>query len=283
MNYECALCHKDLGDTVATRKRYKKSKSKLLFCSSAHKNEALVLARGGDERFLSIVPAHYREKITLTCAYCNEIIEAPNYKLYQKLKNNKSGNYFCSVEHFDLFRYKRRLQISGSSPIIKPETEFVHAGKRTHKANGEKLKEPIYLYVRECEGCNKPFKGTHSQKFCERNCKFRSEALGKVNAWLNGDHDSAQSTDGSIKGWAREYLIKEVHYACSICRWSEVSANGTIPLEIDHIDGNWKNSARENLRVLCPNCHSLTKNYKIYNVGNNEQSRYSYWREKGWH
>ena len=33
-------------------------------------------------------------------------------------------------------------------------------------------------------------------------------------------------------------------------------------LEIDHIDGNGQNDARENLRGLCPNCHSLTTGWR---------------------
>ena len=32
-------------------------------------------------------------------------------------------------------------------------------------------------------------------------------------------------------------------------------------LEIDHIDSNWKNNSPENLRFLCPNCHSLTPSF----------------------
>jgi len=28
-------------------------------------------------------------------------------------------------------------------------------------------------------------------------------------------------------------------------------------LEIDHIDGNKKNNAKENLQILCANCHTL--------------------------
>ena len=35
-----------------------------------------------------------------------------------------------------------------------------------------------------------------------------------------------------------------------------------------HIDGNSKNNKEENLTLLCPNCHSLTKTYKGANRGN---------------
>lgn len=38
-----------------------------------------------------------------------------------------------------------------------------------------------------------------------------------------------------------------------------------IPLELDHIDGDLLNNVLSNLRLLCPNCHSLTPTYKNKN------------------
>lgn len=35
-----------------------------------------------------------------------------------------------------------------------------------------------------------------------------------------------------------------------------------IPLELHHIDGNNQNNSLNNLQLLCPNCHSLTDNYR---------------------
>lgn len=45
---------------------------------------------------------------------------------------------------------------------------------------------------------------------------------------------------------------------CGLEEWCGV----LITLELHHADGNNRNHRRENLFVLCPNCHSLTPNYK---------------------
>ena len=48
---------------------------------------------------------------------------------------------------------------------------------------------------------------------------------------------------------------------CGISRWLD----GEVPLQLDHKDGNKDNNNLENLRLLCPNCHALTPQYRLKN------------------
>lgn len=53
----------------------------------------------------------------------------------------------------------------------------------------------------------------------------------------------------------------EVKYSCIKCNCDGVWNNKPLTLHVDHMDGNWKNNRLENLRFLCPNCHSQTSTF----------------------
>lgn len=69
----------------------------------------------------------------------------------------------------------------------------------------------------------------------------------------------------------RRFIIKNnlLPYRCAICGALEWNGK-TLSLELDHINGINNDNRLENLRFLCPNCHSQTTTYGSRNQQKNE-------------
>lgn len=49
---------------------------------------------------------------------------------------------------------------------------------------------------------------------------------------------------------------------CELCSWAKQTDDGRLPLELDHINGDNMDNRLVNLRILCPNCHSLQSTHR---------------------
>lgn len=71
--------------------------------------------------------------------------------------------------------------------------------------------------------------------------------------------DTRRTPSSRLKRAMGELGVEE---HCALCGIEPVWLGESLPLEVDHIDGDWRNNRIENLRLLCPNCHSTTDSYR---------------------
>ncbi len=153
----------------------------------------------------------------------------------------------------------------------------------------------------KCEKCKKEHNGTYgSGRFCCRSCanarKHTKEIKQKISKSLQGNcynkgfKHSEQSklsmSESRKKYWKQKIenkikitifhelpkryrdkiLFEEKGNRCEQCGLNYIDKKTKKgPYEIHHKDGNKNNNKKENLQILCLNCHWKTENWRFRN------------------
>lgn len=134
--------------------------------------------------------------------------------------------------------------------------------------NNPKRKENI------CLNCGKKI-GSYL-KYCDNECSSKYRYNEYIKKWKSGSNNGTQNGNKllGISRYVRKYLHEKYNNKCSACGWDKVNIyTNKIPLQVEHIDGNYMNNNEENLSLLCPCCHSLTSTYGGSNRGNGRKNR----------
>ena len=122
-----------------------------------------------------------------------------------------------------------------------------HRGGHTRRKEAPSLVRTALSMQGKCPDCGKQFD--------------TSQKLAGHRRLMHSDWETFK-TDGRRK--AR--LLQERGHRCECCKLTEWREQ-PIPLHLDHKDGDPTNGTKENLQLLCPNCHAQTDTYCGKNIG----------------
>lgn len=201
--------------------------------------------------------ARQRDMIALICAQCTQEYRRPKSEVLAKLRRTDSDSRFCSRVCYQLGRYRR------------PLAKCAYCGRGTHnRFCSSSCSASFNNHRRErkkhtCRNCG----GTCRRLYCSQSCQGEFQKREYLTRWERG-LESGLTPNGYLSKTVRDYLLKKVNNRCERCGWHEINpTSGTVPVQIEHKDGDFRNCSGVNLEVLCPNCHSLTPTYMGLNRG----------------
>lgn len=118
-------------------------------------------------------------------------------------------------------------------------------------------------HVRRGELMKRPPRGSwkHICKYCNLEFPNGSGLGGHIQSCGTQEMKEERFRKGRV-GTLRISLIRLGRkHECELCNLGPTWNDLPLTLQVDHIDGNNKNHAPENLRFLCPNCHTQTPTY----------------------
>ena len=118
-----------------------------------------------------------------------------------------------------------------------------------------------------CNNCNKIINSRN--KFCSIECQKEFQYNEYIKKWKNNGcafYIFAQCHSGVYRSLYKTFLFNKYKNKCSRCGWGEKNIyTGKIPLEVEHIDGNYKNNQEESNKELSIKAKKLIEYIKANN------------------
>lgn len=100
-----------------------------------------------------------------------------------------------------------------------------------------------------------------TNKFCDNTCQGLFQ-------WVNDTVPRIERGECGKPVTLKKYLVEQFGEKCFDCGLGATWQNKPLVLQLEHADGNSDNNMPQNLKLLCPNCHTQTEFFGSKGQGN---------------
>ncbi|MDH6609621.1 hypothetical protein M2164_005256 [Streptomyces sp. SAI-208] len=199
-----------------------------------------------------------RERLAEAAARCSDIDEVITffgtrpYGCLRRYLVRRFAHFGIDISHFRPCGRPTRPSEHQLRAAVAESSSLAEVLRRLNRPENGRQRSQVRKWIAEHEIATSHFLGqAHRRGKPSANAKRPEEVLVR--------HHGTHRTP--TKRLRRALLQVGVPEECARCGTGPEWLGKPMTLEIDHVNGDWSDDRRENLRLLCPNCHAITSTW----------------------